>query len=41
MRERSVLFKEVVDCCDYTSSTVEEEMGSEQCSEAFRGKPKQ
>jgi hypothetical protein len=29
MREKSVLFKEAVDCCDYTSSTVDEEMGAE------------
>jgi len=29
MKERSVLFKETVHCCDYVSSTVDEEMGSE------------
>jgi hypothetical protein len=30
MREISVLFKEAVDCCDYMSSTLDEEMGAEQ-----------
>jgi hypothetical protein len=30
MRERSALFKEAVDCCDFISSTVDEEMGAEQ-----------
>jgi len=30
MGERSVLFKETVDCCDYISSTVDGEMGAEQ-----------
>jgi hypothetical protein len=39
-RERSVLFKEDVDCYDCISSTVDEEMGAEQRSEASRGKPK-
>ena len=29
-RERNVLFKGAVDCCDYISSTVDEEMGAEQ-----------
>jgi hypothetical protein len=30
LRERSVSFKEAVDCCDYISSTLDEEMGAEQ-----------
>jgi len=30
MRERSILFKEAVDCCYYISSTLDEEMGAEQ-----------
>ena len=29
MRERSVLFKEAVDCCDSISMTVDEELGAE------------
>jgi hypothetical protein len=30
LREKSVLLKAAVDCCDYISSTIDEEMGAEQ-----------
>jgi len=45
MRERSFLFKEAVDCCDYISSTADEEMGAEHAvrllegNRSSRGKP--